>query len=455
MDSESFFTKDKQFYKQLFSLLTVVAMQNLVAYSVNMADNVMLGSYSQQALSGAAVVNQIFFVVQQLTLAVGDGLVVLGSQYWGKGQPEPICRLAGAALKLAFLCGLAIVAACSLFPRQILMIFTSDEEILSQGIRYLGLIKYTFALFMLTSVLVAALRCVKTVNISFSISVVSLIINVSVNYTLIFGRFGFPEMGIRGAAVGTLIARSTELLIVLVYLWKVDRKLNLFASNFLKRSPALSRDYRKVAAPIVISNMLWAVSIPMQTAILGRISSEAIAANSVATTFYQYMKVVMVAMSSSSAVMIGNAIGSGDMRRVRSDARTLSVIDLGIGAVLACILFTTRGFLLSFYNMTDTALVLADHLIVIMSIVMLGMAYQMPVSSGIIRGGGDVEFTLYMNLISMWGIVVPLSFASAFWWKWPVEAVVLVLQSDQIFKSLPIFIRFCSYKWVKELTRQE
>ncbi len=453
MDRETFFTKDKSFYKQLFSLLAVVAMQNLVAYSVNMADNVMLGSYSQDALSGAAVVNQIFFVVQQLTLAVGDGLVVLGSQYWGKGQPEPICKLVGAALRLAVLCGLAIIGACTMFPRQILMIFTSDEAIISQGIRYLSLIKYTFALFMMTSVLTAALRCVKTVNISFSISVVSLLINVSINFTLIFGRFGFPEMGIRGAAIGTLVARSTELLIVLIYLWKADRKLKLFDSHFLKRSPALSRDYRKVVTPIVISNLLWAVSIPMQTAILGRLSSEAIAANSVATTFYQYMKVIVVAMSSSSAVMIGNAIGSGDMKRVRSDARTLSVIDLGIGVVLACVLFTTRGFLLSFYNMTNTALVLADHLIVIMSMVMLGMAYQMPVSSGIIRGGGDVEFTLYMNLISMWGIVVPLSFASAFWWKWPVEAVVLVLQSDQIFKGIPIFFRFRSYKWVKNLTR--
>lgn len=453
MDKETFFTRDRQFYKQLFSLLAVVALQNLVAYSVNMADNIMLGSYSQDALSGAAVVNQIFFLVQQLTLAIGDGLVVLGAQYWGQNRVEPIRSLAGTALKLGVLCGVVIVGICTAFPYTVLSLFTSDGAIISEGCTYLSVIQYTFVLFIITNILTAALRCVKTVNISFSTSVVSLIINAAVNYTLIFGRFGFPELGIRGAAIGTMIARGAELLIVLGYLWKVDKKLRLFDSRFLKRSPTLSQDYRKAVTPIIIANMLWAMSVPLQTAILGHLSSDAIAANSVATTFYQYLKVIVVAMSSSSAVMIGSAIGGGDMRRVRSDARTLSVIDLGIGSILALALFVLRWPLLSFYNLTDSAMVMADHLIIVMSVVMVGMSYQMPVSGGIIRGGGDTKFTMYMNLISVWCIVIPLSFASAFWWKWPVVGVVLMLQSDQIFKGIPTFLKFRSYKWVKVLTR--
>ncbi len=453
MDSETFFTKDKQFYKQLFSLLAVVALQNLVAYSVNMADNLMLGSYSQEALSGAAVVNQIFFLIQQLTLAIGDGLVVLGAQYWGKKETAPIRSLTGSALRLGLLCGVATVILCRIFPRQILSLFTSDAAIVREGSAYLDLIQYTFVLFILTNVLMAALRCVKTVNISFAVSLISLLINVTINYTLIFGRFGFPEMGIRGAAVGTLIARSIELLIVFFYLWKADRKLEITSFRCLKGNAVLARDYRKVVMPIIVSNMLWAVSIPLQTAILGRLSSDAIAANSVATTFYQYMKVVVVAMASASAVMVGNAIGTGDMKQVRADARTLSAIDLAVGVVLAMVLFLSRKPLLSFYNLTDQAMVMSDHLIILMSVVMVGMSYHMPVCAGIIRGGGDVKFVLYLNLISVWLIVIPLSLASAFWWKWPVEGVVLMLQSDQLFKVIPTFWRFCTYKWVKVLTR--
>lgn len=454
MEREPFFTHSKSFYRQMFSLLTVVAMQNLVAYSVNMVDNVMLGGYSQDALSGAAVVNQIFFMVQQLTLAIGDGLVVLGAQYWGQNRPDPICRLTVTALKVAFGFGMVMIALCSFFAHPLLSIFTPDEAIIQEGCAYLGLIQYTFVLFMVTNVLMAALRCVKTVKISFGVAVVSLLINLAGNYVFIYGKFGFPEMGVRGAAMSTLISRAAELLIVLFYLWKKDRKLLLFRGGLPKSDPSLAADYRRTAIPMMISNSLWAVSVPFQTAVLGHLSSDAIAANSVATTFYQYLKVVVVALSSSSAVMIGNAIGSGDLRRVRSEARTLSVIDLSIGIVLALALFLLRTPLLSCYHLTESAMVMADHLIIVMSVVMVGMSYQMPVSGGIIRGSGDVKFTMYLNLISIWFIVVPLSFASAFWWKWPVEAVVLMLQSDQLFKGLPIFLRFRSYRWINRLTRE-
>lgn len=455
MEKETFFTRDKSFYKSLFHLMIIVALQNLVAYSVNMADNIMLGAYDQTALSGAATVNQIFFMVQQITLSIGEALVVLGSQYWGQKRTEPICRLTGIALKLGLICGVIILIATTVIPEAILYIFTDDPAIVAAGMDYLGIIKYTFVLFILTNVFMAALRCVETVNISFYISVVSLILDVGINYCLIFGKFGCPEMGIRGAAIGTLTARIVELLIVLLYVAFKDKKLQLFKNNFLKFDPDLRRDYRKIAIPVILSQVLWAVSVPMQTAILGHLSSDAIAANSVATTFYQYLKVVVQAMCSATAVMIGSIIGRGDMRRIRSDARTLEVIDLIIGIVLGILLFSLRNFLLNFYNLSDTATTLSIQLIVVLSFVMVGMSYQMPVSMGIIRGGGDARFTMIMNLVSTWAIVMPLSFMSAFWWKWPVVAVVIMIQSDQIFKCLPTFIRLRSYKWIKKLTRKE
>ena len=202
-----FFSKDKDFYRSLFSMLVVVAMQNLISYSVNMADNIMLGHYSQQALSGAALVNQIFFMVNQLTVAVGDSLIVISSQYWGQKRTEPVRRIAGTVLRIAFCVGIVIIVLCTVFSRQLLGIFTTDPEILDQGEKYLAIIKYTFLLLLLTQVLLATLRSVETVKIAFYISCVSLVINVCVNSTLIFGRFGFPELGIVGAATGTIISR--------------------------------------------------------------------------------------------------------------------------------------------------------------------------------------------------------------------------------------------------------
>lgn len=455
---EPFFTKDISFYRALIPVFLMVSLQNIVAYSVNMADNIMLGSYSQTTLSGAATVNQIFFLVQQIALTIGDSLVILASQYWGQERVSPMRRLTGIAFLWALICGLGFLAACSIFPEQILRIFTEDAAIIEEGMAYLGIIRFTFVLFLITQVLMAALRSVETVKISFYISVVSLVLNCGINYTLIFGRFGFPELGIRGAAVGTLTARIVELAIVIIYLLRVDKKLKLFSENFMSMDAELHKDFTKVAIPVISAGVLWAISVPMQTAILGHlpngVSADVIAANSVATTFYQYLKVIVVAMSSASTVMIGKAIGVGDMRRIRSDARTLAVIDVGIGIVLAALLFVLRLPLLHLYKLNANAFQLADQLLLVMCVVMIGMAYQMPVSMGILRGGGDTQFTLILNTVSTWAIVMPLSFLSAFVWKWPAAAVVFVIQSDQIFKGVPIFFRMRSYKWIRKLTRK-
>lgn len=155
---ETFFTKEKGFYTTLFRMMLVLALQNLVAYSINMADNVMLGNYDQNALSGAATVNQVFFMVQQFALSIGNALVVLASQYWGEKRTEPMRRLTGIALWSGLLCGLVILIICVMMPEQLLRLFTDTPEILNEGMRYLKLLKWTFVFYIITNVLMAALR---------------------------------------------------------------------------------------------------------------------------------------------------------------------------------------------------------------------------------------------------------------------------------------------------------
>ncbi len=452
---EPFFTKDREFYRTLFRMLIVVALQNVVAYSVNMADNIMLGSYDQVALSGAATVNQVFFMVQAFAMSIGNALIVLASQYWGKKEAGPIRTLTGISLKLGLIIGAIILVICGFFPDLLLRIFTNSPEIIAAGKSYLMLVMWSFILFMITNILMSALRAVETVNISFYISIISLIVNVSINYVLIFGKLGLPEMGIRGAAVGTLTARALELIIILIYLARFDKKLNLFSGGIWRFDRKLRKDYVKVAVPVMCSQVLWSVSVPMQTAILGHLSADAIAANSVATTFYQYLKVVVQAMAAVSSVLIGISIGEGKMERIRSDARSLTVIDVLIGVALGLALIALRHPLLSLYNLNAEATQLALNLIVVMGFVMIGMSYQMPVVAGIIQGGGDAQFAMKVNLISVWCIVMPLSFMAAFWWKLPVALVVLVIQSDQIFKGVPVFLHFRKYTWIKKLTRED
>lgn len=449
-----FFIRDLSFYKSLCKLLMLISLQNIIAYSVNMTDNIMLGSYSQTALAGATTVNQIFFVVQQLTLGVGNALVILASQYWGKNKTQPIEILTHIALKIGIILALIIIIPCSLFPEWILGLFTTSTEIIQQGCDYLYLMQWTFLLFMISNILIATLRSIEIVKLAFYVSIVTLILNAGINYTLIFGHFGFPQMGIKGSAIGTFIARSVEFLIVGIYILKYQNHLKIFTRKALFTiDKVLEKDFIKVVTPILLSQLFWAVSIPIQTAILGHLSDDAIVANSIATTFFQYLKVIVVAMSSASSVLIGIAIGRGCMERIKAEARTMAFIDVSLGVILAVILYLCRYPLVSMYNLTPSASELSVNLIIVMSIIMVGMSYQMPVSIGLIQGGGDTKFVMKMNLISIWLIVVPLSILSAFVWHWSIIAVVFIIQSDQIFKCIPTYLRFRDYKWIKLLAK--
>lgn len=203
----------------------------------------------------------------------------------------------------------------------------------------------------------------------------------------------------------------------------------------------------------VLSTILMAaLATPIQTGILGRLSADAIAANSVSTTMFQYLKVITIGEASASAVLIGTTIGENrGTTKVKEYSKTLQVIYLIIGSVLGFSLFFLRIPLLSLYDLTQNAYQMADQILIILSIVMVGMSYQMPTGIGIIKGGGDVKYMMYLNLISTWAIVMPLSFLGAFVWKLPVPMVVLLLNSDQLFKCIPTYLYVKKDKWIKVL----
>ena len=214
------FTKDRRFYKTFFPLLLVVAMQQLAALAVNMADNLMLGTYTELALSGATLVNQIQFTLQQICAGIGMGIVVLASQYWGQQKIEPIKKIISIGVKCGLLVGIVFFMVSKWMPQTVLSLFTNDQIVIAEGVKYLEVICWTYLIFALSNSLMYSLQSVETAAIGTVMSVSTICINVALNYCLIYGNFGFPELGIVGAAAATLVSRTVELGIILVYvLW--------------------------------------------------------------------------------------------------------------------------------------------------------------------------------------------------------------------------------------------
>ncbi len=435
--------------------MLMVALQDLIAYSVNMADNIMLGSYSQSALSGAATVNQVFFVVSQVASGCAVSLSVLAAQYWGAKNERPIRFFLAKTLRLGLYIGFGLIILCAVIPKPILRIFTTSPEIISEGVKYLDLIKWTFVLYIVSQILMAALRAVGTVRISFYLSIMSLVVNVGINYVLIFGKAGFPEMGIVGAAIGTLVSRILEVIVLVIYILFFEKKMRFFAKDMTRPDKVLAKDYMHVWFNVAVTSLLFALTNPIQTALLGHMSDDAIAANSVAMTFFQYLKVIVNALTTAQGVIIGNTVGRGNVEEVKAEARTLSAIDVTVGAILGIIIVSLRKPLLSLYRLTDTAKEMSGAFMILMAIIMVCMSYQKPLGYGIMRAAGDTKFGSRLTFIYTLCIALPLSFAAALWWKLPPIFVILAVQSDQITKCFPVFFRFRKYQWIKKLTRDD
>ena len=445
--------KDKYFYKTFFSLYLVVALQNIIVFSVNLADSIMLGTYSETAMSGVSLANQIQFLLHMFVNGAANGLVVIASQYWGKKHPEPIKKVFSAAFLIAVAMSAVLMGVVLISPEGILGILSDETEIVLVGAEYIKIMAFSYIIFAVTQILIALMRSVEAVRIGFYTSVLALIFNVSLNYCLIFGRLGFPEMGVKGAAIATLISRVAELIAAVIYVFAIDKRLSLKLKDIVRIERSYLKDYIKAGLPLIGSGGSWGIAMTVQTAIIGRLGAACIGANAVTAPVFQVVSVLYASSSNASSVLIGKTVGENDIPRVKKYAKKLQILYIVIGLVSCALLLLSRDFIISVYDVTPETAALAVTFINILSVTVVGSSYEAPALCGIVSGGGDTKFVFKNDIIFMWCMVLPLAFLSAFVFKWPVPVTFFILKSDQITKCLVAVVKVNRYKWIRTLTR--
>lgn len=445
---------DKDFYKAFFTMTFTLALQNLIVFGVNLADSVMMGAYSETALSGVGICNNIQFFLNMAASGVASGMTVIASQYWGKKDIKPIHRVSAVAMWLGIVFTLLIFAWAALAPENLIRLFTDKESVIEQAVLYLDIIKHTYMMFTLSTVLLAILRSVETVRIGFYVSLSSFAVNIFLNYILIYGKLGAPEMGIRGAAAATLVSRAIELAVTVIYILFIDKKLKMRLRDLFTPDKKMISDYFKTGLPLMMSSVSWGIAMSIQGAIIGRLIESAIAANSIATTLFQVATVICYASGNAACVLIGKTIGeSKSMETIKRRSRSLQLIFLGIGVASSALLLIFKNLIIDFYNATPQTIEITNQFIFILSITVIGTAYEAPCLCGIVSGGGETSFVLKNDIIFMWCIVLPLSALSAFVFKFPVAVTFACLKADQILKCFVAFFKVNSFNWVKTVTR--
>ena len=445
---------DKHFNKQLFHLALPIILQSLMLALVAAADAFMLGGVDQNSMAAVSLASQIQFIQNIVISSIVATAAILGAQYWGKGDQKTIGHIFCMIIRSCFLVSLAFFAGCVLFPRYLMLLFTNEEELIAIGIRYLRIAGWSYLLTGLSQCYLTILKVTDHPADSARISSAAVVINIILNAILIFGLFGAPAMGVRGAALATLTARIIEFLwCVLLSLKKGYLRLNI--GGLFKRYSLLSQDFVKCCLPLLGAALLWGIGFTSYTAFMGRMGTDAAAANSIASVIRDLVCCMCNGLASGGSILVGNELGAGNLKRGKLYGDRLMKISYICGLLSTVIMLAATPLLLKVVKLTDQASHYLVGMMCIMAFYMIGRTVNTVIINGIFAAGGDTLFDVYSLAVTMWMLAVPLAALGTFVFHWPVEVVYACTCLDEVGKIPWVMHHYKKYIWVKDLTREE
>lgn len=445
--------EDKNFYRNVAVLVIPMALQNLINVGVTSTDVIMLGKVGEKVLSGASLGNQVYFILSLILFGLTSGASVLNAQYWGKGDVHTIEKVLGIALKISVTIGLGFTLITFFAPEMLMHIFTNDGEVVVEGIKYLRIVCFSYVLSSISMVYLNTMRSVERVQIATVVYLSSLLINIVVNAVLIFGLFGAPKLGVVGAAVGTVVARFVEVLIVIFYDRKINDVFRFKISYLFEKDKLLLKDFIKFSMPVVVNELFWGAGISAVSAILGHLGSAAVAANSVVQVVRQLAMVVAFGVASATAIMIGKAIGEGKEDVAKDYGSRFVKLSIITGLCGAAVVAVAGPIAKAFLTLTPEAKDNLTFMMWIMCYYAIAQSFNTTMIVGVFRAGGDTKFGLFLDLFFMWGIALLGGFLAAFVFELDVFWVYVILLSDEVLKVPASALRYKSRKWLKNVTR--
>ena len=453
--------RDRDFYRTMFKIALPSALQSFISFLVVVVDDMMVSSLENGVAAQAAVsqVNSLTAFYTATVLGLVSGSSVLIAQYWGRKDMRRIKRIFSIVLGICMAVSLLFVALMRLFPRAVcaVVIDRNEAAVTELALRYLGIVCFSYIPFAVSNALTGMLRSIEVVRITLYISVVSLFTNIGFNYAFIFGRLGLPAMGVAGAGLATVLARVIELVLVWVYTFRVQKRLDIRPRDLLRTEAWLVKDYARYGLPVGLGDMQWALVGMLKAAIIGQMGAAFMAANSITNSMMNLGTMFTFALAGGACVVVGKAVGAKDYTRARAYSNTIQVMFFLIGLVMAAVVFLLRRPFISLYGSAADPRVrdLSLTMIAIGAVTLIGTSYHASCFVGINRGAGDSRFVALVDLLCGWLVVLPATFLAAFVWHAPLPVVFLCTRIDQCFKWLIALIRLRGDKWIKNVTRDQ
>lgn len=446
--------KKDDFYRQMFKLAIPIIIQNLLSAAVNSSDVIMLNYVGQSAISAVSLAANYSNILFMVYYGLGTGASLLCAQYFGKKNMQAIHAVEGIALRFSLAISALVALAAFTMPQRMLLLFTSDQELIAIGSSYIRIMGITYLCWGVTEIYLAILRSIGRVTISMTLNMLAFGLNILLNAVFIFGLFGAPKLGVTGVAIATASSRLIQLIAcVIVSLLSKDVKLN--PAYMFIRSKTLLNDFVHLSLPALGNDLSWSVAFSMYSVILGHLGTEAVAANSLVTVVRNVGSVFCFAIASAGTILLGRVMGQGELEKSKSYASRMLKMTVVAGAVGGVIVLAVTPFVLRFASLNDTAMYYLEYMLLINSYYIMGSAVNTALIAGVFRAGGDTKFGLICDTIDMWVYAVPLGFFAAFVLKLPVLWVYFLLCTDEFVKWPWVIRHYRKGEWAKNITRED
>ena len=455
----SYLRQPAGFYRRLFLLALPIIVQNLITTSLGFLDTFMVGLLGSEQMSAVTVANVPIFIIQLIVFGLQSGSSVLISQYWGRGDRESINRVIGIGLCIAGSVSTLFALIMAFFPADVLLLVTDNLRLVAIGTPYIRIVGFSYILNSLSSIYIGMQRSIENPRFGMLVFGASMLCNTVGNYVLIFGKLGFPALGVTGAAAATLLSRVVEFALAFGYALRC-RTVPLQWSALLRPGREMLRRFVHYSAPVLANETLWGVGYSLITVIMGHMaaSGDLIAAYTVAGSIDKLSTAGIYGIANAAAVIVGKEIGTGNLKGVYNIGRALCFTAFAFGIVLGLAEYTMfvtlmRPFVMPLFSLSAVAERLCSVMLMCYACAIPLHSFSTTMVVGVLRGGGDVNASLVIDNFPLWCGTLPVMCLLGLVLKVPNEVFCLCLMIEYIIKSPLGLYRLHSGKWIHDITR--
>jgi len=448
--SFSFF-RDKAFFRVMLALAVPVAFQQLITAALNMLDVLMVGQLGEASVAALGLANQIFFLLILFLFGTTSGMAIFTAQYWGKGDTENIRKVLGICLTMAISVAALFSLAANLIPERLMSFYTADPEVVKLGSSYLRIVSLSYVLMAISVSYISVLRSITQVTMTVIVSVCALCLKTVLGYSLIFGHFGLPALGVRGAAIGTASGWAFEcvLLLIMVYFKKTPLAGNPLTFFHFNRS--FLSNVLRTSMPAALNEVIWSFGITTYNAVYAHIGTNAIAAININATIEELVFVLFIGLGNACSVMVGNKIGEKDKDTAFEYSRRFTILGVTLSIVGGVLVFFIRDVVVGLYQLSPSAAFNLRNIMLVYALSAWLRVFNFMLFIGALRAGGDTRYAMFTELFSIWLIGVPTALIGGFVLHYPVYIVYALVLLEEAFKALIIVRRYHSRKWIHDL----